>query len=92
LVRAALDAMLADGEIAGLATELSLLEQHCDDIAAHSRDCLEKLERKQRDAELRRLITELKAAEADQRDDDVRRLNLRINELRRQKAGVPVSA
>ena len=90
--RETLDAMLADSDCAGLATELSLLEQHCDDVGAHARDCLGKLERKRREADLQDLIVELKAAECEKRDEDVRRLNMRINELRMRKAGVPLPA
>lgn len=90
--RETLDAMLADSDCAALATELSLLEQHCDDVGAHVRDCLGKLERKRREADLQDLIVELKAAECEKRDDDVRRLNMRINELRMRKAGVPLPA
>jgi DNA primase len=90
--RPALDTMLADADCAALATELSLLEQHCDDLGAHVRECLDKLERKRREMDLQNLIVELKAAECEKRDDEVRRLNLRINELRMRKAGLPLPA
>jgi DNA primase len=89
-VREMLDAMLADPDCAALAAELSLLQQHCDDIRAHIRTCLDKLERKGREAELQGLIAQLKAAEYEKRDDDARRLNVRINELRMRKAGMPL--
>ena len=85
-----LDAMLADPDCAALVAELSLLQQHCDDIRAHIRTCLDKLERKGREAELQGLIAQLKAAEYEKRDDDARRLNVRINELRMRKAGMPL--
>ena len=91
-VRETLDAMLADSECAALAAELSLLQQHCDDVTTHIRTCLDKLERKRREAELQSLIVQLKAAEYEKRDDDARRLNVQINELRMRKAGVPMPA
>jgi DNA primase len=90
--RETLDAMLADPDCAALAAELSLLQQHCDDVIAHISTCLDKLERKRRESELQSLIIQLKAAENEKRDDDARRLNVRINELRMRKAGVPLSA
>jgi DNA primase len=88
--RPMLDTMLGDVDCAALATELSLLEQHCDDLGAHVRECLDKLERKRREMDLHNLIVELKAAECEKRDDEVRRLNVRINELRMRKAGMPL--
>lgn len=91
-VREMLDAMLADPDCAVLASELSLLQQHCDDVGAHIRTCLDKLERKGREAELQDLIVQLKAAECEKRDDDARRLNVRINELRMRKAGMSLPA
>ena len=90
--RQALDAMLGDPQCTALATELSLLEQHYDDVDSHTKECLDKLERKRREMDLQDLIVELKAAECENRDDDVRRLNLRINELRMRKAGMPLPA
>jgi DNA primase len=90
--REALDAMLAEPDCAALAAELSVLQEHCDDVAAHIRACLDKLDRKRREAELQTLIIQLKAAESEKRDDDVRRLNMRINELRMRKAGMPLPA
>jgi DNA primase len=89
-MREMLDVMLADPDCAALAAELSLLQQHCDDVRAHISTCLDKLERKGREAELQGLIAQLKAAECEKRDDDARRLNVRINELRMQKAGLPL--
>jgi len=62
-MRDMLDAMLADPDCAVLAAELSLLQQHCDDVGVHIRTCLDKLERKGREAELQGLIVQLKAAE-----------------------------
>lgn len=90
--RPALDAMLADADCAALATELSLSEPHCDDLGAHVRECFDKLERKRREMDLQNLIVELKAAECAKQDDEVRRLNVRINELRMRKAGLPLPA
>ena len=82
-----LDDLLKDPECESLATELSLLDQHFDDMAAHIRDCFNRVERKRREARLQSLITELKVAEHDKRDEEVHRLNMQINELRMRKAG-----
>jgi predicted metal-dependent hydrolase len=68
-----------------------MTEQHYDDVTAHIVGCLSTLERKRRERALHELIQELKAAERDGRRDDVRRLNEQINEMRMQKAGVPLA-
>jgi DNA primase len=88
-VRRLLDDLLKDPECESLAAELSMQDRHFDDMAAHIRDCFDTVERKRREACLQGLITELKTAEHDKRDDDVHRLNMQINELRMRKAGVP---
>ncbi|QOJ34646.1 MAG: DNA primase [Nitrospira sp.] len=88
-VRAFLDDVLEDADCAPLATELSMLEQHYDDVPAHIAGCLDTLERRGRERALGVLIQELKAAERERREDDVRRLNQQINEMRMQKAGAP---
>ena len=88
-VRRLLDDLLNDPECESLASELSMLDQHFDDMAAHIRDCFDTVERKRREARLQGLITELKAAEHDKRDEEVHRLNMQINELRMRKAGEP---
>lgn len=91
-VQRTLDALLADADCTALATELSLLDQHFDDVSVHARDCLDRLERKSRETEMQRLILELKTAECERRDEDVRRLNMRINELSMRKAGMRLPA
>jgi len=70
-----------------MATELSLREDHFDDVRAHVKGCLDTLDRKQAEAVLRELIAQLKEAEREGRMEDARSLNARVNELRMQKAG-----
>lgn len=86
-LRSLLDAVATDPECGSLVTELSLLEQHYDDVPAHIRGCLEKLEQKRSEHVLRELIEKLKAAEREGRGDDARQLNMQVNELRQRKAG-----
>jgi DNA primase len=57
---------------------------------AHIQGCLETIDRKQAEAVLRDVITQLKAAEREGRIEDVRMLNARVNEMRLQKAGRPL--
>jgi DNA primase len=83
--------LVDDTDCGQLVTELSMTEQHYDDVTAHIVGCLSTLERKRRERALHELIQELKAAERDGRRDDVRRLNEQINEMRMQKAGVPLA-
>jgi DNA primase len=87
-VRDLLDALINDEECGPLVTELSMLEQHYDDIPAHIAGCLETLERRGRERTMGALIQELKAAERERREDDVHRLNRLINDMRIRKAGV----
>ncbi|MFO0732771.1 MAG: toprim domain-containing protein [Nitrospiraceae bacterium] len=91
-VRALLDELVDDPECGPLVTELSMEELHYDDVPAHTAGCLETLARKCRERALHQLIQELKAAERERRDQDVRRLNQQINEMRMQKAGVSLAA
>jgi DNA primase len=72
-----------------LATELSMREDHFDDVQAHVAGCLETLERKRAEVLFRDLIAQLKAAEREGRGEDAQRLNAQLNELRMQKAGRP---
>ena len=72
-----------------LATELSIREDHFDDVPAHVAGCLETLDRKRAEAALREKIAQLKAAERDGRAEDARMLNVQVNELRMNKAGRP---
>ena len=69
--------------------ELSMREDHFDDVRAHVAGCLETLDRKRAEAVFRDLITQLKAAEREGRVEDARKLNAHVNELRMQKAGRP---
>lgn len=83
-----LDALIHDEECGTLISELSMLEQHYDDVPAHIAGCLETLERRGRERTMGALIQELKAAERERREDDVHRLNRLINDMRIRKAGV----
>ena len=63
--------LINDQECGPLVTELSMLEQHYDDVPAHIAGCLEMLERRGRERSLGAFIQELKAAERERREDDV---------------------
>jgi len=88
-LRHLLDTVVEDPECGPLATELSLLEQHFDDVRVHLQDCLDRLDRKHAESTLRELIARLKAAERDGRTEEARALNVQVNELRLRKAGQP---
>lgn len=88
-LRHLLDTVVEDPECGPLATELSMLEQHFDDVRAHLQDCLDRLDRKHAESALRELIVRLKAAERDGRTEEARALNVQVNELRLRKAGQP---
>jgi DNA primase len=90
-IRSLLDDAMDDEQCGTLATELSLRETHFDDMAAHIKGCLERLDRKQAESVLRDLVARLKSAEREERWDDWRALNVQVNELRKQKAGVPTA-
>ncbi len=90
-VRPLLDAAVDDPECGALATELSLRDDHFDDLPAHIKACLECLDRKRAEQELRDRITQLKAAEREGRVEDARALNVQVNELRMKKAGMPAA-
>jgi DNA primase len=90
-IRALLDAVLDDPDCGALATELSLREEHFDDVSAHIKDCLDQLDRKRAEGVMRDLIARLKTAEREGRSEDVRSINLQVNELRMRKAGTPVA-
>ena len=90
-LRSVLDASVGDPDCGALATELSMREDHCDDVPVHIRACLDSLDRKRAEQVLRDLIGRLKAAEREGRADDVRQLNVQINELRIRKAAVPAA-
>jgi DNA primase len=91
IMAALLDELVDDSECGQLITELSLTEQHYDDVAAHVEGCFATLARKRRERVLHQLIQELKAAEREGREVDVQRLNQEINEMRMQKAGLPLA-
>src|SRR5262245_46080532 len=88
-VRMLLNEMVDHPDCGPLATELSLREDHFDDVRAHVAGCLETLDRKRAEAALREKIVQLKAAERDGRVEDARILNAQVNELRMHKAGRP---
>jgi DNA primase len=89
LVRPMLDETVADSDCGPVATELSMMERHDEDVQVHVRGCLETLERKRREQALAGLIVQLRAAEQAGRTDEARRLNAQVNDLRMRKAGVP---
>ena len=88
-LRSLLDAVVDHPDCGSLATELSMREDHFDDVKAHVAGCLETLDRKRAEAVFRSLITQLKAAEREGRAEDARKLNTQVNELRMQKSGRP---
>lgn len=90
-LRLLLDVVVGHPDCGSLATELSMREDHFDDVPAHVAGCLDTLERKRAEAVFRDLIAQLKAAEREGRVEDARMLNAHVNELRMQKAGRPVT-
>lgn len=86
-LRRLLDALADDPDCGPLVTELSMREEHFDDVRAHVQGCLNTLDRKRAEAVLRDLIAQLKAAEREGRVEDAHALNERVNELRMHKAG-----
>ena len=88
-LRLLLDEVADHPDCGSLATELSMREDHFDDVQAHVAGCLETLERKQAEVLFRDLIAQLKAAEREGHGEDAQRLNAQLNELRMQKAGRP---
>jgi DNA primase len=90
-LRALLDAAVGDPECGALATELSLRDDHFDDVPAHIKACLDRLEQKQAEVALRDLIARIKTAEREGRTEDARILNLEVNELRLRKASRPAT-
>jgi DNA primase len=90
-VRALLDAAVGDPDCGALATELSLREEHFDDVAAHIKACFDRLDLKRAEQVLRELIAQLKVAEREGRWEEARQLNVQVNELRMRKAGTPTA-
>ncbi|HEY5626894.1 MAG TPA: hypothetical protein VIR79_03020, partial [Nitrospira sp.] len=90
-LRLLLDTIVDDPDCGAVATELSMREEHFDDVRAHIKGCLDTLERKRAEGLLRELIVQLKVAEREGRVEDALLLNARVNELRMQKAGQPAA-
>jgi len=88
-LRLLLDAVVDHPDCGSLATELSMREDHFDDVEAHVAGCLDTLDRKRAEAVFRDLIARLKSAEREGREEDARILNAQVNELRMHKAGRP---
>lgn len=92
LVGEVLAAAVPDPLCGPLATELSLLDRHDDDLAAHVAGCLETLERRRREERMEELIARLRSAEREGRTEEARRLNAEVDELRRRKSVRPAAA
>jgi len=90
-VRPLLDVAVDDPDCGALATELSLRDDHFDDVPAHIKACLDCLDRKRTEQLLRDLIVRLKTAEREGRREEAHLLNVQINELRMRKAGTPTA-
>ena len=71
--------------------QLSVWDLYLEDTHAHVVGCLRILENKRLQRRLDELIGQLKAAEREGRHEDVDILNLQINGIRNQKAGLMVS-
>ncbi|MCA1837836.1 MAG: hypothetical protein LC674_03455, partial [Actinobacteria bacterium] len=91
-IRPLLDEASSDALCGSLATELAMAEVHCDDVKAHARGCLDRLERQRREQTLSELIVKLRAAEREGRAEDAQRLNEAVNELRLRKSGLAAAA
>lgn len=90
-LRSVLDESVDDPDCGALATELSMREDHFDDVQTHITDCLDRLDRKRSEQVLRELIVRLKTAEREGRMDEARLLNMQINDVRMRKAGTPTA-
>lgn len=86
LLRPTLDELVEHPEAGQVATELSLLDRHDDDVRASVRGCFESLSRRRREAMLAELVMKLKEASHAGRTDEVHLLNAKVNELRMEKA------
>ncbi len=87
-VQPLLDEAMEHADCGTLSTQLSLQEDYFEEVSAHITACLDCLDRKQAEQTLRDLIAKLKTAERDGRAEDVRQLNVQINEMRVRKAGM----
>ena len=90
-MRTLLDAVVDDPDCGPLSTELSLREAYFDDIPAHIKGCLDRLDQKRAEEVLGQLIVRLKTAEREGRWDEAQSINHQVNELRMRKAGTPVA-
>jgi DNA primase len=77
-----------DSECAPLVAQLTVVDQHFDDVETYIQGCLTVIERKRLQANLDTLITQLRKAERDGQQNEVDRLNLQIDHLRGQKAAL----
>ncbi len=87
LVRATLDELVGDEALAPLATELSVLERHDEDLRASVQGCFDMIERRRRESALAELVVQLKVASQAGQVEEVHKLNARVNALRLEKAG-----
>lgn len=90
-LRSVLEESVDDPDCGALATELSMREDHFDDVQTHITDCLDCLDRKRSEQVMRELIVRLKTAEREGRMDEAHLLNVQINEVRMRKAGTPTA-
>ncbi|MDF0652145.1 MAG: DNA primase [Nitrospira sp.] len=90
-VQPVVDESVADLDCSALAVELSMREDHFDDVQAHIAACFDRLDRKRSERLMGELIARLKTAEREGRIDDARLLNMQINEVRMRKAGTPTA-
>ena len=81
-----LESLALDESCQSLVREFSMSENHYDDQAAYISGCLETLERKYAEGRLRQLIAQLRAAEREERWDEVHRLNELVNECSQRKS------
>ena len=76
-----------DEECRTLLAQLTVSGDHFDDIPAYIDGCIAMLERKHLRSQLDQLIIQLRAAEKENRQEDVGQINEAINRLQKQKAG-----
>lgn len=81
------DRLAEDPDCSALTTELAVREDPIEDVSAHIKACLQGLERKYADRNVRDLIAQLKVAERAGRWEEARALNRQINEWRIRKTG-----
>lgn len=84
-----LETAVGDPDCGDLATAFSVRDDHFDDVPAHIKACLDRLDRKWAEQILQNLISRLKTAERAGQVEEARMLNVQINEWRIRKAGAP---